>query len=99
MFSPYSNENLIEENTLQIAEKVLYSFGDAENKSIVKPIKYENKKSAFANFASIFFYFILTKRINCGIISIKKVGSTPCLWVTARSLPCSLAIPIQSTSR
>lgn len=53
MFSPYSNENLIEENTLQIAEKVLYSFGDAENKSVVKPIKHENKKSAFANFASI----------------------------------------------
>ena len=53
MFSPYSNENLIEENTLQIAEKVLYSFGDAENKSVIKPIKHENKKSAFANFAKI----------------------------------------------
>lgn len=53
MFSPYSNDNLIEENTLQIAEKVLYSFGDAENKSVVNPIKHENKKSAFANFASI----------------------------------------------
>ena len=53
MFSPYSNENLIEENTLQIAEKVLYSFGDAENKSVINPIKHENKKSAFANFASI----------------------------------------------
>lgn len=53
MFSPYSNDNLIEENTLQIAEKVLYSFGDAENKSVINPIKHENKKSAFANFASI----------------------------------------------
>ena len=53
MFSPYSNDNLIEENTLQIAEKVLYSFGDAENKSVMNPIKHENKKSAFANFASI----------------------------------------------
>ena len=53
MFSPYSNDNLIEENTLQIAERVLYSFGDAENKSVINPIKHENKKSAFANFASI----------------------------------------------
>ena len=53
MFSPYSNDNLIEENTLQIAEKVLYSFGDAENKSVINPIKHEKKKSAFANFASI----------------------------------------------
>ena len=53
MFSPLSNENLIKENTTGIADNVLYSFGDAENKSIYNSLKPENKKSAFANFANI----------------------------------------------
>ena len=70
MFSPYSNDNLIEENTLQIAEKVLYSFGDAENKSVMNPIKHENKKSAFANFASI---SALDEMPNFGVGSVDNV--------------------------
>ena len=53
MFSPLSNENLIKENAAGIADNVLYSFGDAENKSIYNSLKPENKKSAFANFANI----------------------------------------------
>lgn len=53
MFSPLSNENLIKENTAGIADNVLYSFCDAENKSIYNSLKPENKKSAFANFANI----------------------------------------------
>lgn len=52
MYSPISNENLITENASGIAENVLYSFGDTENKSIYNSLK-PDKKSAFANFASI----------------------------------------------